>query len=384
MKPRTLFVLAIAIAALAFIVFRSRQSDKKASATAIGTRVLQEKDINAITRIQVTSGTQQVFLATSGGNWVVETLWNYPAQFAEVARLLRGLDQLRVSEVIPIGGGTLDEFGLAENASNFPARIQLFTADGAMTDDLLIGQPRVSTAMPVGFSPPDSRYMRSGHNPVILAEPFVPDVPRRATDWIITRLANFSPNDVASMTATPPGGAPYTITHAADGDYNGADALIDRPINKEGAALWFRSFQTLSTRNIIDPATPAETLERGQGGHVVAHLTNGMVVTVEMGAQTAENLGRYGWLSFAYQEPSALESSDTNALAADHAARAAVREEAQQLQNQYGIWTFVFDYSQATKFLFPTAQLIAPDTPGAPAAPPPPQAEPRAKKARKK
>ncbi|MBW7908652.1 MAG: DUF4340 domain-containing protein [Kiritimatiellae bacterium] len=366
MKSRTLILLLIVLVALAMFISKLGRRSHEASPTELGQRVLHTKDINAVERIELTSGTQQVVLARTDGEWVVGSLWDYPAQFEPIAALLRQLDQLRVGEVIRGGTEILDEFGLAESATSFPVRVKLFESAGVATDDLLIGLPRTSSAMPAGYSMPDSRYYRSGDGEVVIAEPFVEEVRRRPTDWIVSKLPSFGPGEIGSMSAYPTNGVMYALDRDADGTYSGAGALTGKVINVASAEIWFRSLQNLSTRSIVDPATDAEALARGAGGSAVAHLTNGIVVRVELGALTPENMGHYGWLTFTYEEPPALEHGDEAALAADRAARDAVRAEAEKLQAQYGHWNYVFDYSQATKLLFLPDQLIV-----ANAAPPP-------------
>lgn len=369
MKPRTLLILVIALAALALFVFKRSRQEESVPAPELGQRVLHADDVNAIERVEITSGTQHVALARADGQWVVETMWNYPARFEQLASLLRELDRLRIGEVIQGGTQMLDEFGLTENGTNFPARIKLFGAGGTLVDDIIIGQPRVSAAMATGFSLPDSRYVRSGQGPVVLTEPFLDEPQRRPTDWIKSQLVSFQLNSVLTMAAIPASGDAYTIKRETNGDYTGSGSLEGKTINAASAEIWFRAFQSLSTRSIIDPAIPAETLARGSAGTAIAHLTNGIVVRAELGAQTSENLGHYGWLSFEYQEPPPLESTDTNTIAADKTARDAARAEVERLQAEYAPWTFVFDYSQVSKFIFLRDQLVIETTTNAPANP---------------
>ncbi len=358
MKTRTLITLLIALIALAMAISKLNQRAQNVDAPALGQRVLAEKDINAVERIELTSGTQQVALVRTDGEWVVESLWNYPARFEQIAGLLRQLDQLRIGEVIRGGTDIPDEFGLAESETSFPVRVRLFGAGHVQTDDLLIGQPRVSSAMPVGFSLPDSRYYRSGNGPVILAEPFMEDVRRRPTDWMVAELPGFGPQEILSMTATPTNGAPYSLRRSPEGDYSGEGALAKKAINVASAEIWFRALQNLSSRSIVDPDTAPETLERGSSGSAVAYLTNGITVRVELGARTTENLGNYAWLTFEYSEPPALDGADAAAIEADRAARDSAREQAEKLQAQYGHWTYILDYSQVAKLIFLPDQLI--------------------------
>lgn len=360
MKIRTLLILVIALGALALLVFKGRQKEQSAASSEIGKRVLHTRDVNATAKVEITSGDQRVSLLRTNDEWVVETLWNYPANFDQLASMLRSLDLLKIGEVIRGGANTLGEFGLADSETSFPAHIKLFDSTGALADDIALGLPRTSQAMNMGFAAPDSRYILTHDGEVVLAEPFMNDVPRRARDWIDSNLPHYGPAEILSITAEPTNGKPYAVTRSGADEYTGARALSKKQINAENAAVWFRAFQALSTRTIAEPDTPPDILRRGSGGSVSAHLTNGIIVRAELGAISEENMGHYGWLSFTYDAPPALDTTDTNALAADADARAAAEKETARLQKRYEPWIYIFDYSQASKFMMAPDQLLSP------------------------
>lgn len=365
MKFRTLLILVIVLGALALLVFKSRKSEQASASSEAGQRILKIDDINNVTKMEIVSGEKHTVLLRTNDHWVVATLWNYPARFDQLASTLRSLDLLRIGEVIRGGAATLDEFGLAESATSFPAHIKLYDASGAPTDEITIGQPRISQTMNMGFSAPDSRYIQIGEDTVVLAEPFMNDVRRRPGDWIESNLPHYGPGEIVSMSAEPTNGKPYSVTRTGKNEYTGSRALKKKAISVESAELWFRALQSLSTRTIAEPDTPPNILNRGSGGSATAQLTNGIVVRVDIGARSEENMGHYGWLTFSYDAPPPLESTDTNALAADAEARAAAEKETKRLQERYEPWIYILDYTQTAKLMMAPAQLTETNAPAA-------------------
>lgn len=356
MSYRTLFLLVVALAILGFLATRSLKSDRTAPTIERGRRVLSG-DVNEVVRLEVVSGTQRVALARSGDQWVVESLWNYPARFEELAALLRNLDRLRIAEPIRGGERLLAEFGLDDNATNPPVAIRLFGANGRLMDEIRVGQPRLSPAMTQGFRLPDSRYVQIGHGAVVLAEPYLEDVRRRASDWIRGTVLDVRAADIRAMHAEPHHAAAYSVQRTEGEAYVGSGALEGKPINAQGADLWFRALQGLTAQTIADPVTPAETLGRTAADVVQADLTNGVRIRVELGAFTAEEQRRYAWLT--------AEASDASA-----------RAEAERLQKEIGGWIYELSYSQAAKLMVlpeqmtaADAQAAAPDTAGSPTTP---------------
>ncbi len=361
MKFRTLTILLATAALLAGLAAWVARRPAAGPAPETGRRALSTPDINAVARIGIASGTQRVELARGPDGWTVASLWDYPARFESVADLLRGLDGLRVAEVIRGGADLLAEFGLDDQSTNPPARITLTGAEGGPPEEIALGQPRVSPAIAAGFSMPDGRFVRVGGGPVVLAEPFLDDIPRRAADWIRKKLFDLPAASVREIAATPAQAPAYGIERTASGGYAGVRALGGRPINSSGADLWFRALQGLTALGVADPALPRESLGFGRGDVAIARATNGLTVRIELGDPAGDD-GRHGWLSFQYEEPPPAPSGGAEADAAGAAARAAIRAEVEDLQKRLAPWTHVFSAQTASALIFPRDQLVASET----------------------
>jgi hypothetical protein len=359
MKTRTLIVLGCLCVLMAALVLWGLKRAQPGPPPDVGGRLLLTDDINTVNRIEIASGAQTVRLARADAGWTVESRWNYPAQFDRIADLLRDLDQLRVAEIIRGGAEILPEVGLVEDGTNFPARIRLYAGSDKPTDEILLGKPRAGAAMPRGFHLPDSRYARRAQGPVVLVEPFLHDVSPRPSDWLRAAVLDIRASDIVRMMAVPTNDIMYAVARAEGGGYSGLGGLLDQSINTPSADLWFRAFQGVVVRDVVDPALGRENFGSAEAELVAAYVKNGLVVRVELGRETGEEGLRYAWFSFDYEGP---EEGGDNFSEEHKAARA----EQERLNQDVAPWTFLLSDSQASAFLMLREQLIA----AAPAADP--------------
>lgn len=361
MRPRTFLILLALVVLLAVVARYALRSETPARKSEIGSRFLETEDINRVSRIELDSGNLRVELARKEKGWVVENRWDYPANFERIADFLRKLDSLRVAEIIPGGTEILSDVGLSREGTNVALAVRLYAEDGRLTDEFFFGNPRASTAIPPGFHIPDSRYMKRTHAPVMLVEPFLPDIQRRPSDWIRHTILDIRPADIQRMTAHPAGAEAYAIERVG-GSYTGLLGLAENPINAAGADTWFRALQGLSARDVADPSIPRSQLGCGAKGHAEALLTNGVLVRVEVGDEVEPGETRYAWFAFEYAGP---ESVDSSSGAVEQA-----RAEVERLTREIGPWTFVVEESRVSKLLFLREQLISAESPAEPSPPP--------------
>lgn len=362
MRPRTFLFLLALVVLLAVLAHYALRSEAPVRKSEIGSRFLATEDINRISRIELDSGDLRVALARKEEGWVVENRWNYPANFERIADFLRRLDSLRVAEIIPGGADILPDVGLSREGLNVALAVRLYTDDGRLTDEFFFGNPRASGAIPRGFHMPDSRYMRRTRSPVMLVEPFMPDIQRRPSDWLRHTILDIRPADIQRMTAHPAGAEAYAIERVG-GSYTGLLGLAENPINTAGADTWFRALQGLSARDVADPSIPRSERGAGEKGRAEALLTNGVLVRVEFGDEVEPGETRYAWFAFEYAGPESVDSS-TGVLEQ-------ARAEVERLTREIGPWTFVVDESRVNKLLFLREQLISAEQPAEPSPPSP-------------
>lgn len=358
MKARTLVQLIIALAILGgWAYWSSHRKPAGDIGPARGSRVLPIGDLNAIAKVEIISGTQQVTLARSGDAWRVEDLWRYPAHFDQLASLLRALADLKVGEVIRGGTEHLDEFGLlvtnGTEALTQPALIRL-TEDAGTATEITVGQPRATAAGPGSFSMPDSQYVRVGTGPVLLAAPLLDRVARRGQDWLNRQAVDLPGSEVITISLRRADGSSYGVSLATNGVFTGSGSLADQPINAPGASQWMGSLQGFTFSSLADPQADRAPFGLDRADVTTLQTRDGLVVTATVGG--TNDLGeRYALFS-----AEVAEGASTSA-----APRAA------ELQARLQPWTYLISASAAQGLAMLREQLIAATSAtNAPLAPP--------------
>lgn len=347
MKVRTLVQLIITLAILGgWAYWSSHRKPAGGAGPARGSRILPVGDLNAIATVQIISGTQQVTLARSGDAWRVEELWRHPANFDQLASLLRALADLKVGEVIRGGIDHLDEFGLLLSTNGTggfkqPALIRL-TEDAGTVTEITVGQPRATAAGPGSFSMPDSQYVRVGSGPVLLAAPLLEPVARRGQDWLNRQVVDLPGTEVSSVTHKRSDGSTYGVSLDTNGVFSGSGSLADQPINGPGASQWMGSLQGFTFTSLADPKADRAPLGLDRADVTTLRTKDGLMVTATVGG-TNELGERYALFS-----AEVAEGASTSA-----APRAA------ELNARLQTWTYLISANSAQSLAMLREQLIA-------------------------
>ena len=369
MKSRTFIVLLLALAGLGGLTWFASRPSGSNGRLATGERLLPDYDPNALGRVELTSGTQNVALVRGETGWTVEARWNYPADFDRLTRLLRDLERLKVGDVIRGGTEALADFGLAtvtaNNATAVPAELRLLDTNGRETAYLVLGQPRLA-ADPVGFAVPDSQYARLNDGPVVLVAPYLDEIPRRADDWLDRIILNVEPERIASMQAHLRDGTHYGLRRE-NGQLLGDGTLAGKSINSYNADIWFRIWQNLTTLSVVDPARDRTTLGFDQADTVEARTSDGMRLKVQLG-QTDEQGARLAQITVEWEAPALADNLDGDARAAAEKEQQAAGEKAMALQKRISPWVYALPINVGQQFVTGPDQLYVTPT-NAPAQP---------------
>lgn len=167
MKSKQLLVLVIAAAALGgggLVVLKNRQADYSRSATDMGGKVLGTFDVNAVAGLRLTQGTNVLNVVKSGDTWTVKERGGYPANFGEIAELVRKFSDLKVAQPQRVGASRL---GMLELTRDKATAVELLGSDGKVLKTILLGKKHSrgggDDSSPFGGGAmPDGRYVMVG------------------------------------------------------------------------------------------------------------------------------------------------------------------------------------------------------------------------------
>lgn len=319
MRTRSLLVLAIAVAILAALAIWRSSSQRGAAAT--DTRAgapLVNFDVNRVAALRVQSGTNTVALARREGRWVIETLYNYPADFERLVERLRDLAELKIGQVVPGGTEDLAEFGF--DAAANPTTVDFDDAEGRRLARLTLGHTRESRGGGPFGGFPDGQYVRLDEGPVILLGRVVSGFRADPRDWIKTDLLSVAPSPGVVVEATV-GGETWRL-RVGEGNKPELEGLAaGEELDESMARRATGALQYLSFLTIADPARSDEELGLTAPDRYVFRAPDGFVYTVLVGAPR-EDGKRYARVAVAFERPTPPASADATPAPTDGAAAA--------------------------------------------------------------
>jgi hypothetical protein len=264
MKPKTIFVLIILLGVLASITFFVLDREKPSSKTSrMGEMLFDDFPLNDIIAVQISSyekGNLQITnLKQSESEWVVEELFEFPANFKSISQLVDTLKESKIGRHFEGSPDALSRLALhdpsqADIAEDQKAiRIQLFGKDQKSLADVLVGKQRESS---VGAG---AQYLKlTGENIVYLVDQIFWFVGKQPRDWIKTDLLDIPSNDIESVTCIDP--VDQSVIYNIKRPKRGASPefqppVEDKPIKSRTVDLLFDALSSLSIQDIEGPLT---------------------------------------------------------------------------------------------------------------------------------
>ncbi|MFH0908800.1 MAG: DUF4340 domain-containing protein [bacterium] len=393
MRIRTFIVLILALALLGgLIVLNKRKKESELATPSPSVEMLLPPErLNDITRFTVTVGTQVTAVARSGERWVVESLWNYPANFDVVADNLRKLADVKGGEVIHEGTERLEEFGLAQttNANILPpATLVFYDAGGRPLREIGMGSPRMPKS--TGGRPqfPESAFVLLDNREVRLVAAYMPGIPRSSEGWIDRSVVSVPAEDVDEISVTLTNGVSYRVTRNVDGTFTSDSLQETETMDQDGAGTLAEALSQLNLSTIADPATTADACGLDKPGLFHVKTRDGLDYSVKIGDADPERYGRYARIDVAYEKPAPPSAPETpvvvttNALATAKPGEAgppvdpiktweekttAIAAMADAESKRLAPWTFVLLEGDCRKMTTPREQIMTVAT-----TPPPP------------
>lgn len=258
--------LGVVLAAVALIVSKKQTAPYQQTGRA-GTKLLGEFDLNAVTTLHISSGTNAVTLAKQGDVWVVKNRGDYPANFAAISDLIRKLWELKLARSVQAGPSRLPMLGLAGPDKN-STLLEMKGTDGQLIRSVLLGANSLNETR--GW--PNGRYVMVGNDPktIGLVADALSEADPAADRWLNKDF--FKVEKLMAVTVvTPVATNNWKFTRDAEtADWKLADAKPDEDLDASKASGLSNLLSTPSFNDVI-AGTPildkpiAATLETFDG-----------------------------------------------------------------------------------------------------------------------
>lgn len=321
MSPKTLIILLVALAVLAgagYYLNKKPEARVTVAGVTAGEPALPSLDVNDINAIELVSMSATIQLARASSGWVVESLYNHPAQFPPIAGFLRKLNELKISQVMREGEATLEELGL-DPVAFAPDRlaVKLSYASGKPAVMFTLGanrQPRDTT----GMAFPRSRFMRIGDGPALQVDETFTELGQRSEDWVSRELFQINAQEFAEVEVTRDESS-YVLARGEDGNYMLSRLADGESVDNAAALRLFQGMQWVRFDSVLDPA---QELDDASADRVVFRANNGMSYELVIGR---EDMQGSRWLQVSYAD---LSEDNANA------------DEVARLNGKHGGWRY--------------------------------------------
>ncbi len=164
-----LVVLVLVLGGAGLFYYQNNNSSWSSGGQTSGQKLLGEFQVNDVAQLLIKHGTNELLLAKKDDLWRVRERSDYPANFAEISRLLIKLHDLKVVQAEQIGPSQLPRLELAPPPgmpSSLATLLELKDGNGKVIKSLLLGKKHMQKsggASPLGDMDnegyPDGRYV---------------------------------------------------------------------------------------------------------------------------------------------------------------------------------------------------------------------------------
>ncbi len=363
MNSKTFLKLVVALAILGGLAYWVNRPSGKVTYRGVssGDLVLPGLDVNAITRIEISSGLATSVLARAEKGWVSESLFGYPARFDRIADALRSFGELKVGQVQRDGESNLAGFGLDPGGTDADYQKLVMTgADGKVLIVELGAMKQMRDASSMGMGIPTGRFMRVGDGPVILVEEMLTSVQSNPGEWVDRGLVELKSDDISLVTIVSTNDE-FTIRRNEENLFDIGRIEEGATVDQSAVLRILQAFQNLNFDSVLDPALPED--QTGLANHeIISVRTKGsMDYQFKIGSASEGSSLRPVQVSVSWK-PDADEGD----------AEKSVKEaEAAALNSRYGDWVYQLPVGLINQMLATRSGLVTKTSP----APPVPVAE---------
>jgi hypothetical protein len=342
MKPKMLVMLFILLCVLASITFFVLNQEKPSlKASQMGEMLFENIPLNEIIAVQISSSEKDKFqtvnLNKSGSEWVVEDLYDFPADFKTITRLVDKLKQSKIGRHFEGSPDVLSRLALHDpnqpdiSSEEKAIRIQLFDKDKKSLADVLVGKQRESS------TGAEAHYLKPALvNTVYLVDQTFGFISTKPQDWINTDLLNIPSKDIETVTCID--SVNQSVIYMVKRPERDAPpelkvALDDKTIKNQTIDALFDSLSSLHVRDVAGYLGEiSEDTGFGTSPYLKFQLYDGTIYHVYPGKKANNDQeGYYLKLEVAYVKP-----NNNNVKSADEGSGENVAETMDQVNETIG------------------------------------------------
>lgn len=366
MKAKTLLRLVVLCGVALAIVWALRVwHARPSSGWAIGQKIAPNFPLNDIERITVRNAEGSVTIGKQDGIWKVAEYYDFPANFGKVAELLQQVYDMTVGQQLKVRGTSLGRLRLLGPAaagadeSGQGTALQCFTKGATPVFECIIGaqkQRQPDPRNPYGFAAPEGTYIRvasatagapAGSETVLLVKDII-TTPASAEGWIERQIINVPADAVRSITITPPGGEPATLSRTNSTDaFSMAGLAHTQQVNNANATTLAGALSYFTIQKVVPPAEASTNTALDHAWTFSVRAADGITYTLTLADTNVPDA--YARLQVSYDAAHA----DPSAEGADKA-----KEKAELLSARFTSWLYVLPSYKAGELRKTRADLI--------------------------
>jgi hypothetical protein len=384
MNSKQLTVLVIAALVLGgggLWVIKNRKSEFDQAKTAVGGKLLGEFDVNSVAGLRVTRGSNTVNVLKAGDNWVVKERGDYPANFEEVAGLVRKLADLKITQPVKVGASRLPMLELTKETG---ALVELLDKDGKPLKAVTLGKQLTAGGndnSPFGGGGyPNGRYVLVGtavEGAAVVNDPLDNAKPE-AAEWVAKDFIKVEQPLSVQVTHAEATNSFHLSRTNETSDWVLTDAKEGEQADKN--KLWsFNSLLSAPSFNDVVLNPDAAKLGLDQPTKAVVKTAGGFTYEVKVGKADGDNypiqVAVNAELKKERTPAEGEKPEDKERLDKEFKEKLAKQEEKLKTEQAFGKWTYTVAKYSIDALLKNRGELLAEKKTDAAKPPTPPSAE---------
>jgi hypothetical protein len=259
MKSKTLIILlAIACTLSLFAIFISSRSKPEKKQSALGQKLFDSLPVNEIAAITISSPEDTVLLEKGKSVWIVKNRFNYPADFAMIADLIKKIKGIKIGRSFEASAETISRLALHPpdqsevDQDHQGTHIVIENRERNILTDIILGKAREVTSGTGGH------YIKSTKtSKVYLVDRDFKFLNTKPSEWLDKDLMDIESENIAKVTCFAPmfKKTIYTLKRPAKGKDPELMQLPQRkkiiPFKVENV---FEALSPLRIEDIVDPS----------------------------------------------------------------------------------------------------------------------------------